>query len=262
MTAPQDPGNNVQNGRYVLPTNDLNKCGMSNATHTRVVGGVNAQLNAWPWMAILAYRATPDSSVRYQCGGCLITQRHVLTAAHCIKDSLAVVRLGEYDIMSDNDGAYPVDINVEWKKAHEEYNSKVILNDIGLIKLVMNAPFTDKIRPICLPVAEPWRSKDITYYQPFVAGWGSTYYKGPLTAILQEVQLPIVPTTECAASYMSVYPNQIFDDRVLCAGFSYGGKDSCQGDSGGPLMLPVVSLFFLFFFSKINLLNNFFFILH
>lgn len=63
-----------------LPTNDRDKCGMTNATKTRVVGGVNAQLGSYPWLAALGYRST---IIRYLCGGTLITQKHVLTAAHC-----------------------------------------------------------------------------------------------------------------------------------------------------------------------------------
>lgn len=63
-----------------LPTNDRDKCGMTNTTKTRVVGGVNAQLGSYPWLAALGYRL---NVIRYLCGGTLITQKHVLTAAHC-----------------------------------------------------------------------------------------------------------------------------------------------------------------------------------
>lgn len=71
-----------------LPTYDANQCGVSNATHSRVVGGLPSQVNAWPWIALLGYRSGLDSVPRFLCGGSLITQRHVVTAAHCIKDSL------------------------------------------------------------------------------------------------------------------------------------------------------------------------------
>uniref|UniRef100_A0A182P275 Uncharacterized protein n=1 Tax=Anopheles epiroticus TaxID=199890 RepID=A0A182P275_9DIPT len=74
-----------------LPTNDADRCGMSNATHTRVVGGVDAQLNAWPWMAALGYRSSSfelNAGPRFLCGGTLITTQHVLTVAHCIQTAL------------------------------------------------------------------------------------------------------------------------------------------------------------------------------
>lgn len=202
-----------------LPTNDRDKCGMTNTTKTRVVGGVNAQLGSYPWLAALGYRTT---TIRYLCAGTLITQKHVLTAAHCIKDNLVLARLGEYDISSDNDGASPVDYNVESRIIHESFDAKTISNDIGLLKLTQIVTITDFIRPICMPLADAIRYKDLTYYQPFVAGWGSTSFKGPAATILQEVQLPILPLSECEFNYRLYFPNQVFDNRVLCAGYSQG----------------------------------------
>lgn len=81
---------------------------------------------------------------------------------------------------------------------------------------------------------------------PFVAGWGRTVEGGQPANILQELQLPILPNTECADRYKAIgkliSPKQ-FDKAVICAGYLEGGKDSCQGDSGGPLMSPVVGVY-------------------
>lgn len=68
ITAPPSP--------IKLPTNEVDKCGMSNATHSRVVGGNNAQLGAYPWLGAIGYRVT--GGIKYLCGGTLITQKHVL----------------------------------------------------------------------------------------------------------------------------------------------------------------------------------------
>lgn len=89
-----------------------------------------------------------------------------------------------------------------------------------------------------MPLFEPLRTQDLTGYTPFVAGWGSTVYQGPQSHVLRDVQVPIISLRECARNYKSHFPNQQFDERVICAG--YGGRDTCQGDSGGPLMLPQV----------------------
>lgn len=89
-----------------------------------------------------------------------------------------------------------------------------------------------------MPIDESLRSKDLTGYTPFLAGWGSAGFQGPAPTILQETQVLVVPTEECARNYRTYFPTQTFDDRILCAGT--GGRDACQGDSGGPLMLPTV----------------------
>ncbi|XP_053667369.1 uncharacterized protein LOC128716907 [Anopheles marshallii] len=224
-----------------LPTNDADRCGMSNATHTRVVGGVDAQLNAWPWMAALGYRSSSfelNSGPRFLCGGTLITTAHVLTVAHCIQTGLYYVRLGEYDITSDQDGANPIDVYVQRWLVHERYDAKTIHNDIALVLLQKTVTITEAIRPICLPLDTKQRTKDITYYAPFIAGWGAVSFNGPSATKLQEAQVVVLPVDQCAFNYKLYFPGQIFDDTVLCAGFPQGGKDSCQGDSGGPLMLP------------------------
>lgn len=232
-------------GQYRLPINHIDRCGMSNASHSRVVGGTNAQPGAWPWMAALGYRASGfdlTMGPKFLCGGTLITIRHVLTAAHCIQNSLYFVRLGAYDITSSRlpDGVNSVDIYIEKMTVHEKYDEKTIQNDIALIRMLENAPRSEMIKPICLPVEETLRLRDWTYYSPFVAGWGTTSFRGPTSNVLQEVQVVVLPTDQCAFNYRLYFPDQVFDDKVLCAGFPQGGKDSCQGDSGGPLMLPQV----------------------
>uniref|UniRef100_A0A182MER7 CLIP domain-containing serine protease n=1 Tax=Anopheles culicifacies TaxID=139723 RepID=A0A182MER7_9DIPT len=224
-----------------LPTNDADRCGMSNATHTRVVGGVDAQLNAWPWMAALGYRTASfelNTGPRFLCGGTLITTTHVITVAHCIQTGLYFVRLGEHDITTDQDGASPVDVYIQRWLVHERYDEKTIHNDIALVLLQKSVPITDTVRPICLPLEAKQRTKDVTYFAPFIAGWGAVSFNGPSATKLQEAQVVVLPVDQCAFNYKLYFPGQIFDDTVLCAGFPQGGKDSCQGDSGGPLMLP------------------------
>lgn len=99
-----------------------------------------------------------------------------------------------------------------------------------------------RIRPICVPVNEPIRTRAFVGYQPFVAGWGRLQEGGKSSNVLQELQLPVLDNSECKEQYRKqgklISENQ-FADAVICAGVLTGGHDSCQGDSGGPLMQPI-----------------------
>lgn len=139
-----------------------------------------------------------------------------------------MVRLGEHDLSTTTD-SQTFDLPVDLKIIHELFDSKIIYSDIALLRLTQSAPFNDNVRPICLPLTDEQRNRDYTYYQPFLAGWGATTYRGSQATILQEVQLPIQPTKQCEDAYKQYFPDQIFDDKVLCVGVISGGKDSCQG---------------------------------
>lgn len=228
-------GNDPLTGVSPYDASKDNRCGVTNASQTRVIGGRSAQRLSHPWIAALFYGSN-DRNLRPMCGGALITRRHILTAAHCVKPTLRIVSLGDYDISDSSDG---ISFSIEWSRQHENYDSRTISNDIGMIKINQDAPISDAIRPICLPLDEPYRSMDYTGYTPIVAGWGSTEVNGQSSNILQEVQVPVTSRAECETSYRTHFPNQVLDQRVLCAGTT--GKDSCQGDSGGPLALPVMA---------------------
>ena len=57
----------------------LLECGLNIKHGTRIVGGRPADPQEWPWMAALLR----DGDDNY-CGGTLITDKHILTAAHCV----------------------------------------------------------------------------------------------------------------------------------------------------------------------------------
>lgn len=99
------------------------------------------------------------------------------------------------------------------------------------------------VRPICIPIDEPLRSKSFVGYMPFVAGWGKTQEGGRTANVLQELQLPVHDNNVCKERYQKqrrLLSEKQFNDAVVCAGVLVGGQDSCQGDSGGPLMAPSI----------------------
>ncbi|KAG4065841.1 hypothetical protein HA402_012519 [Bradysia odoriphaga] len=226
------------NGKPRLLTTEEG-CGFSNVTHTRIVGGGPAKMGAWPWMALVGY--TNDlGELGWKCGGTLITSRHVLTAAHCVKSTLTTVRLGEHDLGSETE-TETVEIPVVKVARYPQYTSKDGHNDLAVLYLERDVDFSDTIRPICVPTTDPVRSKDFLGYQPFVAGWGRTQEGGDSANVLQELQITVLSNQDCKEKYKLIgkfVSEQQFDSAVMCAGELIGGKDSCQGDSGGPLMQP------------------------
>ncbi|XP_051173404.1 venom serine protease Bi-VSP-like [Leptopilina boulardi] len=223
------------------------QCGFSNISYSRVVGGVPAEVGDWPWIAALGYQFKKSSeNIKWLCGGSLVSSKHVLTAGHCVynRPDLILVRLGDLDLFSNTDNVQPLDVLIEKYILHPEYSATTYTNDIAILKLKDNIPFSALIHPICLPLADDIRKRDFARTFPFIAGWGSIYFNGPSSSHLQELQIPIVDTYQCQKAFKQ-FKTSTIDERTICAGYARGGKDACQGDSGGPLMFPKETTFYL-----------------
>lgn len=210
----------------------------------RIVGGEEAKIKEYPWLALLQYQT--NRGRQFLCGGALINDKYILTAAHCVKGigntRLVGIRLGEHNIDTDpdcqptDDGqicANPVqDFNIAEVIAHPQYRpeSRDKLHDIALIRLDRVAPSSDSILPICLPAGQAL-TKRYDGNRLIVAGWGKTENSSSSNVKLW-VQIPVMTNAACAP----IYQRQLtLNANQMCAG-GVKGKDSCRGDSGGPLM--------------------------
>lgn len=198
---------------------------------SKIVGGQPADPGEWPWQALV--RSGP-----YMCGGSLIHQEWVVTAAHCVTDSEgnvyapAEVRvvLGEHR-RNVSEGAEQT-IQITQVIVHPSYDSGIYNNDIALLKLTTPAILTSAVNVI-MPVASPADDAIVATGVPaVVTGWGATSEGGSTSTELREATVPIVTNTQCDSAY------GLITDNMLCAGYAEGGVDSCQGDSGGPLVVP------------------------
>ncbi|KAK7067876.1 Transmembrane protease serine 6 [Halocaridina rubra] len=197
------------------------RCGQKGAA--RIVGGNDATINEWPWQAALMYAGSQQF-----CGGSLINDRYVLTAAHCIEGLQASdmnVRLGEHRLSTTGETTH-VTRSVSQIIGHAQYSPGDELNDIALLKLSSPVTVDQTVLPVCMPPPNPtYANQEAT-----VTGWGTTSSGGSSSDTLKEVVVPVLSNTACQATNYGT----AIKDTMLCAGEA--GKDSCQGDSGGPLV--------------------------
>ncbi|VVC45767.1 Serine proteases, trypsin family, serine active site,Peptidase S1, PA clan,Serine proteases, trypsin [Cinara cedri] len=207
------------------------QCGLKNGPQDqeRIVGGQNADPGEWPWIVAIF------NAGRHFCGGSLIDDTHVLTAAHCVAhmSSWDVARLtanlGDYNIKSKSDVKH-LERKIKRVVRHKGFDQRTLYNDIALLTLDKPVKFTKQVHPICLPTSRSMYAGQTAT----VIGWGSLRESGPQPAVLQKVNVPVWTNQECKFKYGSAAPGGIVD-HFLCAGKA--ARDSCSGDSGGPLML-------------------------
>ncbi|XP_076060492.1 venom protease-like isoform X2 [Oratosquilla oratoria] len=214
--------------------------GVARLQSEKVVGGMEAKPNSWPWMVIIGSLGH-RGRITWFCGGVLVTPTTVLTAGHCTQAShVDVARMGEHDYLNPSEEVDTLqDRTVVDITIHPGYQPGRNLHDLAL--LLLSEPITHSLHvaPICLPWAE--NVVNIIGRQLVVTGWGATKYSGVMSPQLREVVVTVLKTRKCDEAYR-VRPDYKakFGDGIgegfICAGDPKGSKDSCRGDSGGPLM--------------------------
>ncbi|MCX2731161.1 serine protease [Saccharopolyspora sp. NFXS83] len=184
-----------------------------------IVGGQDADIADNPFVVALL---TPDG--QQFCGGSLVSETKVVTAAHCTTGS----QPSEINVLSgqtniSGTGGTVSEVSNVW--VHPEYTDATQGFDVSVLTLA--APVQEA--PVELATA------DDAGYAPgtdaTILGWGTTSEGGSTSDNLKQATVPVSSDADCSAGYAEYSP-----DSMVCAGLPEGGVDACQGDSGGPIV--------------------------
>ena len=200
-----------------------------------IVGGTQvSSVNKYPWMASINIGGS------HSCGGSLIADNLLLTAAHCSSGSASQrkVSVWRYDITKTPKQENAVEFDVVAMNTHPKYKTNsygapIFDVSVWLLKQTSNPLNRTLVTVNYRKTSYVAQSNDFIH----AIGWGALSQSGGAAKFLMEVDVPVVPIDVCQKQYKN-FPDSLSEGNV-CAAEPNGGKDTCQGDSGGPVFLNV-----------------------
>lgn len=219
-----------------------NTCGVSHYAHkedkfkTRYgdtkLDKLEADFGEMPWQAIIFY-----SNYTFKCGASLISDRFLLTSAHCVNGLYPEdirIRLGEWQVNTFDEPLPYQDFDVTSVTIHPNFVPGPVHNNIAILELKGSVNLQYNINNICLPFGDVHFAD---HTRCFVSGWGKDSFQGNYQHILKKIDVPLINHYECQTLLRRTRLGKYFllHDSFKCAG-GEAGKDACVGDGGGPLI--------------------------
>ncbi|XP_046968093.1 brachyurin-like [Vanessa cardui] len=199
----------------------------------RMLGAVTSERSSRPYQVALYLRVGETGEIGF-CGGSLVHQQWVLTAAHCCfhgdeKVTHAQAILGAYSLYDRYENGRRL-INVDEFIVHPEWDPNTFENDLALLKLQNSVQTSDTINIVRLPYLSTV-SSNFAGLGAIASGWGIASEGVPfISPTLREQRLTVITDNLCNTLYFHNLPS-----NVIC-GFSVT-SGTCKGDNGGPLTI-------------------------